>query len=141
MPFEWQTFLEFARRLLEQAEKDPDPEAVLRSVASRAYFAAYGHARIYAARYLQFASREEVEDHGRLRAHLKGRRRKGDADRLGILRQFRNEADYLDRLPWTDPVATAASGRRPSGIQQPDAAKEAFVSISKQVPSCSKPRS
>jgi hypothetical protein len=109
MPFDWQAFLELARRWLDQAAKEADPEAILRSVASRAYFAAYGHARNYAIKYLQFDPREDVEDHGRLKAHLKGKRRKGDADRLGALRQFRNEADYLDQLPWTDPVTTAAA--------------------------------
>ena len=109
MPFDWQAFLELAQRWLDQAGEQSNPEAILRCVASRAYFAAYGHARNYAAKYLQFTSRDEAEDHGRLRAHLKGKRRKGDADRLGALRQLRNEADYLDELPWADPLATAAA--------------------------------
>jgi hypothetical protein len=109
MPFDWQALLELAQRWFDQAGDESDPEAILRCVASRAYFAAHGHARNYAIKYLQFAARDEAEDHGRLRAHLKGKRRKGDADRLGALRQFRNEADYLDQLPWADPFATAAA--------------------------------
>jgi hypothetical protein len=47
---------------------------------------------------LEFEPRNESEDHGRLRAHLKGKRRKGDADRLDRLRQWRNECDYFDDL-------------------------------------------
>jgi hypothetical protein len=109
LPFEWRAFLDLAQRLCEQAGKETGSEALVRSAVSRAYFAAYGQARTYASSYLQFDPREAVEDHGRLRAHLKGKRRKGDADRLGILRQFRNEADYLDELPWTDTAATVAA--------------------------------
>ncbi len=108
MPFDWKDFLELAGRLLDQAGKEGDSEALVRSAVGRAYFAAYGHARRYAARYLNFEPREDVDDHGRLKAHLKSKRRKGDADRLGELRQLRNEADYLDELPWADPLATAA---------------------------------
>ena len=54
--------------------------------------------RKYAAEFLQFEPREGIEDHGRLRAHLKGKRRGGDGDRLDLLRQWRNQADYVDDL-------------------------------------------
>ena len=46
---------------------------------------------------------------GRLRAHLTGKRRKGDADRLAVLRQMRNEADYVDNLPWIDVASTVVA--------------------------------
>jgi hypothetical protein len=40
---------------------------------------------------------------------LKGKRRKGDADRLEQLRQWRNDADYLDEFFWDDMAATVAA--------------------------------
>ena len=88
MPFDWLGFLALARDLQRQAATSAEPEPLLRSAVSRAYFAAYCHARNYARDYLKFDPREDVDDHGRLRAHLTGKkRRKGDADRLNDLRQ------------------------------------------------------
>src|SRR5439155_26713655 len=100
MPFDWNEFVELARILEQQAKNAVYPEAYYRSAVSRAYFSAFGHAINYAKNFLQFTPRELVEDHGRLREHLKRRRRKGDSDRLEQLRQWRNEADYLNELPW-----------------------------------------
>jgi hypothetical protein len=59
--------------------------------------------------YLGFIPRDEAEDHGRLRSHLSKGKRKGYADRLEQLRLLRNNADYLDDLPWSDAAATAQS--------------------------------
>jgi hypothetical protein len=109
MPFDWKGFLSFAHNLQQQAATLPEPEPLLRSAVSRAYFGTYCHARNYAKDYLKFNPREDADDHGRLRAHLKDRRRKGDADRLEQLRQLRNNADYLNDLPWTDAPATVVS--------------------------------
>jgi hypothetical protein len=109
MPFDWQGFLALAHELQRQATAAAEPEPLLRSAASRAYFAAYCHARNYAKDYLKFDPREDVDDHGRLRAHLSGKRRKGDADRLADLRRLRNEADYVNHLPWTDIAATVVA--------------------------------
>jgi hypothetical protein len=108
MPFEWKEFVDVARFLLLEAGKTGNQEGMIRSAVSRAYFAAFCHAWNYANQFLQFEPREDVDDHGRLRRHLKDRRRKGDADRLEQLRQWRNEADYLNELPWVDFAATAA---------------------------------
>src|SRR5436305_14421116 len=102
MPFEWKGFLALARHLQQQAAASPEAESLLRSAVSRAYFAAYCHARNYAKHYQSFETRDDADDHGRLRAHLTGKRRKGDADRLAQLRQLRNDADYGDDLPWSD---------------------------------------
>jgi len=109
MPFDWQAFVALARDLQQQASSAVHREAFLRSAVSRAYFGAFGHAINYAKQFLQFQSRDLVEDHGRLREHLKRRRRKGDSDRLEQLRQWRNEADYSNNLPWRDPPATVAT--------------------------------
>ena len=109
MTFDWKAFLALAQNLQQQAAASPEPESLLRSAVSRAYFGAYCHARNYAKDFLKFSPREDADDHGRLRAHLKDKRRKGDADRLEQLRQLRNSADYLNDLPWTDAQATVVS--------------------------------
>lgn len=109
MPFDWKGFLALAQNLKHQAAASPEPEPFLRSAVSRAYFGAYCHARNYAKDFLGFDPREDADDHGRLRAHLKGKRRVGDANRLDQLRQLRNLADYVNELPWTDPVTTVDS--------------------------------
>jgi hypothetical protein len=106
MAFDWRSLLDLAGALL-QNSADIDAEARQRTAAGRAYFAAYNHARKYAEAFLDFDARESADDHGRLRAHLKKRRRAGDARRLDTLRQWRNDADYLDELPWPDPVTVA----------------------------------
>jgi hypothetical protein len=109
MPFDWSGFVRLAGDLAQHAAAASDPEPWLRSAVSRAYFGAYCHARNYARDFLKFNPRADADDHGRLRAHLKGKRRKGDADRLDQLRLLRNQADYHDELPWTDAQATAAA--------------------------------
>lgn len=112
MPFDWKGFLALARTLQEQAAAANEPEPFLRSAVSRAYFGAYCHARNYAKDYLKFVPREDADDHGRLRAHLQGKRRSQDANRLDQLRQLRNHADYLDELPWSDSATTVVSALR-----------------------------
>jgi hypothetical protein len=106
MPFDWKGLLVLAKNLAQQAAASPEPEPLLRTAASRAYFSSFCHARNYAKDYLGFDPRNNTEDHGRLRAHLTKGKRKGYADRLEQLRQLRNNADYLDDLPWTDAAAT-----------------------------------
>ena len=113
MAFDWKSLVEVAKELSRQAAGSSHPEAFYRSALSRAYFGAYGHAREYAAKFLGFVPRQASEDHGRLRAHLQRKRRSGDADRVGILRQLRNEADYESEFPtppdWASAVVKAVS--------------------------------
>ena len=111
MPFEWKSLLELARQMERDAGAGAaDAEALFRSAVSRAYFSAFCHARNFAESFLNYQPRQDERDHGSLRAHLKGKRRQGDADRLERLRQWRNNADYLNVLPWSDNqlVATTA---------------------------------
>jgi hypothetical protein len=89
MAFDWRDFLEFAKSLSTDSR-----EAARRSAISRAYFAAFGHAFDYATRYLGFVPRNLSDDHGRLRSHLTRSRRRAIADRIGQLRNWRNQADY-----------------------------------------------
>jgi hypothetical protein len=93
MPFDWKEYLALARALQQQAGSAPNPEAVFRSALSRAYYGAFCYARNYARDWLGFHPRNDADDHGRLREHLKQRRRRSVADKLQPL------AAPLDRLP------------------------------------------
>ncbi len=110
MSFDWKNLLDLARLMEQDATKaGPNAEANYRSAVSRAYFGAFCHARNYAESFLKYQPKQDERDHGSLRAHLKGKRRQGDADRLERLRQWRNDADYLNDLPWTNVKALAAT--------------------------------
>jgi hypothetical protein len=107
MPFEWQSFIELARTFQQQAAGQTNAEALLRTALSRAYYGAFCFVRNHAREQLGFQSRNNADDHGRLRAHLRGKRFKV-AQKLDRLRQWRNESDYADRLPF-DVEATLAA--------------------------------
>jgi hypothetical protein len=103
MAFDWENLLDLAEQLGQQAINEPaSAEARQRTAIGRAYFASFCHARNYAESYLKYRPKKDERDHGSLRAHLKGKRRHGDADRLERLRQWRNQVDYLNVLPWSD---------------------------------------
>ena len=76
----------------------------------RACPGAYCYARNYAKSLLgHLLLGEDADDHGRLRAHLSGKRRQNTAKHLERLRQWRNEADYQNDLPWSGIPATVAA--------------------------------
>ena len=100
--------LDVARDLVNQAPKSDNPEARYRSALSRLYFGAYGHARNYAISYLSFVPQHASDDHGRLKAYLRSKRRQGDGDRIDQLRKWRNLADYADTFPIDIPLAATA---------------------------------
>jgi hypothetical protein len=106
MPFDWRDYLAVARFLVGQAGTGCPEEATQQAIISRAYYAAYGYALRYARDYLGFAPRQRLEDrtqdHGRLRAHLRGRRRAFVASKLERLRDWRNVCDYDDDPPAFD---------------------------------------
>lgn len=107
MAFDWKTFVDLSRQLHSQAPTAPNAEALVRSAVSRAYYGAYRHACNHARDFLGFEPRDDQDDHGRLRAHLKGKRRGGDSARLDRLRQWRNACDYLGDVGISDlPAAT-----------------------------------
>jgi hypothetical protein len=109
MSFEWKAYLALALDLQKIADNSQHSEAYRRTAISRAYFAAFCHAHNYAIAFLHFSSRGDLDDHGRLRAHLKTKRRAGDAVRLDQLRQWRNSADYVDDLSSVDLPLTASA--------------------------------
>jgi len=96
MAFEWKAFLDLAHELHARARGATNPEAFLRTALSRAYYAAFCYARNYARDFLRFDPRDDPDDHGRLRNHLRSKKRGGTATRLDRLRQWRNESDYHD---------------------------------------------
>lgn len=107
MPFDWKAFIDVARSLQEQAGSEPDPEALLRTAVSRAYYGAFCFVRNHARDQLGFQPKNDANDHGRLRAHLRGKRQQ-ISQKLDRLRQWRNESDYSDQLPF-DAEATLAA--------------------------------
>jgi hypothetical protein len=111
--FDWKALIELAANWEMQVRSGKvGAEALRRSAVSRAYFGAFCHARNYAMGFLQFDPKDNPDDHGRLRAHLRRSRRHADANRLDSLRQWRNDADYKDDLPWDDLAATVSSAIR-----------------------------
>jgi hypothetical protein len=106
MAFDWQKFVELATELQQQASSISDPEALLLTALSRAYYGAFCHARVYARRWLKFQATETEEDHRNLRNFLWTKKRQNVARALDQLRKWRNSVDYEDKLPF-DLVTTA----------------------------------
>jgi len=86
MSFDWKAFIEVARLLQQHAVGETDPEALLRTAVSRAYYGAFCFVRNHARDQLGFEPRNDADDHGRLRAHLRGKRRQ-ISQKLDRLRQ------------------------------------------------------
>lgn len=99
MSFDWEDFLNLARELAANPTPGCSPDAVRRTIIGRAYYAAFGYARKYAVNNLGFTARGRSEDHGRLRDHLRRRRRNATARSLDRLREMRNGADYDEDFP------------------------------------------
>ena len=93
MGFDWKEYLDLARFLAGQGDSYSQ-EAAHRSGVSRAYFAAYCHARDYAARNLGFVPNRNASDHIRLREYYVSRGQPAIAQDLDSLRQRRNQCDY-----------------------------------------------
>lgn len=108
MPFDWKAFVVLARDLQSQASAAGNPEALLRSALSRAYYGTFCHVRNVARDTLGFQPRNDPDDHGRLRAHLKGKR-SVIAQRLDRLRQWRNDGDYSDELEFDLPTVVTSA--------------------------------
>ncbi len=100
MPFDWREFLELARDLQGQTGSGYSAEAAERTSVSRAYYAAFCHARNYAAAHQGFRLTRTSEDHKLLREHfqrLGGGWINVEAD-LDELRKWRNKCDYNDSV-------------------------------------------
>jgi hypothetical protein len=107
MAFDWKHFFTLGEHLVEGVEGVPQ-EACLRTAVSRAYYAAYGCALIYACSELGFVPTRQPDDHARLRAQLTSRGKTQEANRLHQLRLWRNDCDYCATVANPDRLAKSA---------------------------------
>jgi hypothetical protein len=128
MAFEWKEYVELARFLQQQIGNSPNKEAVFRSAMSRAYYGAFCYVRNFARDRLGFKTRNDADDHGRLRERLKKGKMRGISDKLQRLREWRNECDYHDQLTF-DPEKTL-----PNALSEASAVFAALPSPSKSTP-------
>jgi len=101
MTFDWRQYLDVARFLRDRTDRDsyPDREAAYRCAVSRAYYAAFCHARNYARDRLGFFPTYGPDDHVKVRLYFAKRNVRGIASRLDQLRQARNRCNYDDAVP------------------------------------------
>ena len=107
MAFGWQELLDIAC-FLEDGTSSYTKEAALRSATSRAYYAAFCHARNYARRTLNYQVGHNSQDHEGVKAHLRQRGRAAEADKLEDLRRWRNQCDYDDAVANVHLIAKTA---------------------------------
>jgi len=101
--FAWKDYLELATVLKAQGEAFR-LESCFRSATSRAYYAAYCHARNWAANN-GFIIQNIPDDHKNLQVHFNKTKKADIADKLDDLRKWRNRCDYRDRV--SDPKLLA----------------------------------
>lgn len=94
MSFDGKEFLNLARFLAGDMRAGYAQEAADRSAVSRAYYAAFWHARQYAASNLGYVPAGTVDDHASLRAHLRFHQRGRISAILDRMRRHRNNCDY-----------------------------------------------
>ena len=99
----------FLKQLAQTADVQ-NQEPLLRTVISRAYYGAFGHARQYAEARRGFKPRGEAEDHKQLARVFTGKFGQV-ANRLTELRQMRNKADYEEDPPVQWELASEAALR------------------------------
>lgn len=103
MPFDWREYVGLAERLQDMQPRDNlSKECLLRAALGRAYFGAFCYARDQAEAHLGFAPQSKGTDHVGLREHLKGKCLATTAQRLEVLNEYRNNADYVGRITQID---------------------------------------
>jgi uncharacterized protein (UPF0332 family) len=100
MPFDWKELLALARHLQGHSGTSYSEEAVSRTSVSRAYYAAFCHARNYAENKLGFRRTGSGRDHELLRKHLRnlGGAWPEIAEDLEDLYKWRCQCDYDDEI-------------------------------------------
>lgn len=119
--FDWREFLELAHALGGAPGSTTAialSEATSRSCVSRAYYAAFCHARNYAQRHLGYVVRHAPSDHGLLRRHYAQLGMIDVADALDNLREWRNQCDYDDVVAHLPGKVSSALGEAASVVQQ-----------------------
>lgn len=98
MAFDWGEFLDLADFLAGNEAARYTSEAASRSAISRAYYAAFCHARNHARTYLGYRPTGAAADHATLRRHFGRHGQFNVARRLDDLRTWRNLCDYEDTV-------------------------------------------
>ena len=111
MAFEWKNYLGVASHLISCEQEELCKDALMRSAASRAYYAAYGEAWNYAIKHYGDHKNEKPEDHILLRDIYKRNKRIDVAMFLDELRGWRNKCDYEDDVSNAEKLATSALQR------------------------------
>jgi len=108
MSFRWADYLSLARSILSQASALGE-EASQRSAVSRAYYAAFCHARNYARDQHAYSPRYDSSDHRGIREYL-ARHRVGRTvcPKLNELMTWRQQCDYEDRVENLAQIASKA---------------------------------
>lgn len=99
MPFDWKKYLELARFLQSYHGNEIDGEAARRCAVSRAYYAAFCHARHYLEVNFGFIPSKTRVDHRDVRDFLKLQARRNltiTANKLETLARWREQCDYND---------------------------------------------
>jgi len=112
MPFDWKEYLGLSRFLATEPGIAFSEEAAFRSAVSRAYYAAFCHARNYARDRQGLTPKYDVNDHRLVRDHFRARPGgTGIASSLSRLRQWRNDCDYCDTVSSLPDMVKAAIGQ------------------------------
>ena len=108
MPFTWREYLDLAKALPTQCQHVSSLEATERCSVSRAYYAAFCHARNYARVHLGFVPTNSGSDHRLVRQFYVRRGMPDIAQRLASMHQWRKLCDYNDIVPNTTAMFTNA---------------------------------
>jgi uncharacterized protein (UPF0332 family) len=98
MPFDWKEYLNLAKSLQNKQWNVYSQEAAFRSAVSRAYYAAFCHARNFIRDREDFIPYNNTIDHSRVRKHFERQRKFDISDNLNELRRWRNRCDYEDTV-------------------------------------------
>lgn len=96
MPFNWREYLNLAQSLQGHSGGGFLQEAAFRCAVSRAYYAAFCHARNFARDKQSFVPFYDARDHRELKEHFKKTRRIDIVLKLDQLRVWRNNCDFDD---------------------------------------------
>jgi uncharacterized protein (UPF0332 family) len=110
MPFDWTEFLALARDLGRRSGPSYSTEAASRTSVSRAYYAAFCHARNHAENRFGFRRTGTGRDHSSLRNHLKNLSEGWleIAEYLEDLQMWRGKCDYDDDIENLDVLVSSA---------------------------------
>jgi hypothetical protein len=108
LAFDWGEFLGLADFLAGNQAARYTREAASRSAVSRAYYAAFCHARNHARIHLGYRPTGTAADHTTLRRHLGRHGQFRIARRLDDLRTWRNLCDYEDMVRNLSPILRGA---------------------------------